>query len=287
MKKNRKIAIAVLSLLSFLSLAFWGAINFCDGLSYLYTNQEVLNDIYIFFAVVALVLALYAAIIVAMFKGKKVIRTVCTFLLIVFIPVFLYSSFILSLSISILGPNGCSYTKDIVNYGKYDKDFNTLYFPDAITDDMTVVDFVYFYKYVDTDQVDIYLEVKFDNKETMDKYLTVGKNSFSKKGFITYQNPYDPQYTDIVENRWGMYSDGSLASTVHFGGDKDYKYVDMTYYSITYSYDELTIIYNLTSIGNDIEIGNKPNDAEYYPKFLQRFGVNWSSDNNFYKHVEE
>ena len=290
MKKNGKIVLSVLSVLSLLSLAFWVGLYFCSGHSYLYINQEVINDMLVFFAVAILVLAVYVAIIIIMFKSKKAISIVCIILLILSIPASVFGSFVWMLGTGIIGPNGCSYTEDIANYGKYDKTYKIPYFPSTITEDMTIVDFVYFYKYIDIGQTDIYLEVQFDDTEIMDEYLKLAKNSFSENGIITYQNPYNPKYTDIIENRWVTYSskDESYASFIAFEGDEDYRYVDMNYYSITYSYDELTIIYNYTSVGSDLQVGNKPNDGEYYPKFLERFGVEWSSVNNFeYKYVEE
>ena len=48
-----------------------------------------------------------------------------------------------------------------------------------------------------------------------------------------------------------------------------------------YEEGELTIIYNYTYIGSDIFVGDNPDKGEYYPKFLERFGVEWSKDNDF------
>ena len=289
MKKFWKIILTVLSSLSFLLLSFFCSVYYFGGLSHLYYGRNVIISIFVFVAVAILVLALLMAIIVMMFKSKKAIRIVCIILLILFIPVSLYFSFMVSLGSMLFGPNGCSYTENIENYGKYDKENYIPHFPDSITDDMTVVDFAYFYKYVDVDQTDIYLEVKFDSKEVMDEYLTRAKESFSEKGFVTYQNPFDPKYTDIIEKRRALYSaqDGICSSYIFFDGDEDYKYVEMNYDSITYSYDELTIIYNETSIGSDIEVGNNPDNGEYYPKYLERFGVEWNLDKNFKYSIEE
>ncbi len=283
MNKNAKIVLSVISLLSFLCLVFWVGLYFCGGPSYyLYDGQRVVKDIFVVFAIIALVLIIYSVLIVFLFKGKKAVRVISAVVLVLLIPISLFSSFIWMIGAGLFGPNGCSYTEDIANYGKYDKEFNTSHFPEEITKDMTIVNYSYFYKYVDVDQTDIYLEVQFDNKKTMDKYLTTAKNAFSEKGFLTYENPYNSEYTDIVENRWVLHSsEGSFASTIEFDGDEDYKYVEMNYYSITYSYDELTVIYNYTSIGSDIEVGNNPDKGEYYPKFLERFGVEWGSDNEF------
>lgn len=283
MNKNKKIVLSVISLLSFFSIAFWEGVYYFGGLSYLYHSQEIVKETLIFSAIALLALGIFIAVIVMLFKSPKVISIVCTVLLIVAIPVSLFSSFVCMLGLMVGGSKGSSYTEDIANYGKYDEEFNVSYFPEAITDDMTVVDFSYFYKYADTDQTDIYLEVKFDNKKTMDKYLTTAKKAFSEKGVLTYKNPYNPEYTDIVENRWVMHSsEGSFASIIEFGKyESGTKYVDMDYFSITYSYEELTIIYNYTYIGSDIFVGDNPDKGEYYPRFLERFGVEWSQDNEF------
>ena len=281
MKKTGKIVLTILSILSFLSIAFVGSLYYIGGLSHRYYSQAVLNAVYIFCAAAILVLAVLILMFVMMFRSKPILRRICTVLLIALIPLALYGSLVGSAILMIAGPNGCSYTEDIANYGKYDYEYQPPYFPDAITGDMTVVKYAYFYKYLDTDQIDIYLEVKFSDRETMEKYLAEAKDALSKDGVITYPNPYDPNYTDIIRK------DRHLSS-IYFSCYDDYKYVSMGQYSTTYSYEELTIIYNYTSIGSDIEIGNDPDQGEYYPKYLERFGVEWDPSNNFsYSYTEE
>lgn len=290
MKKVGKIVLTVFSILSFLCIFFFVGVLFVGGLSHLYYGQGVVNSIYVFLLVALFVFVLLIAAIVLMFKGKEKIRGICTFLVIVFIPIALYGSYVGAISLMVLGPYGCSYTEDIANYGKYDDDRdNPRCFPEAITEDMTVVDFRYFYKYVDTTHTDFYLEVKFENKETMDKYLTVGKNALSENGTVSRQNPYDPKYTDVFGKRDDSSSNqGRYAlSSIGFGGDDDYKYVEMSYYAITYSYDDLTIIYTYTNVGGDIEVGTDPDKGAYYPKFLERFGVEWDPAGDYYVYDEE
>ena len=288
-KKAGKILLTVISVLSFICLAFWGCVYYFGGLSYLYYGSGVVIDICIFVAVAILIFALLIAGIVMMFRSKKIIRIICAILIVIFIPVAFYFSYAGMLISFLFGSNGCSYTEDINNYGKYDREYNFSYFPESVTDDMTVVNFSYYHKYIDVYQDDIYLEVTFENREIMDEYLTTAKNSFSEKGYLTYQNPYNQQYTDIVENDKHTYSDKTVChgASINFRGDEDYRYVDMWYKSITYSYDELTIIYNYTSIGSDIEVGNNPDEGEYYPKYLERFGVEWNEENSFnYEYVD-
>ncbi|MBQ3074077.1 MAG: hypothetical protein IJD19_05415 [Ruminococcus sp.] len=290
MKKVGKTILTVISGLSVASLIFWTAQYYLGALSHLYYSRDVVVSVYLFIGISVLSLAVFTAIVIMMYRCKKVISIICAILLILFIPAALLGSFIDMLALGISGPNGCSHTTDIENYGKYDDNMSISYFPDSITEDMTVVDFSYYYKYVDISHTDLFLEVRFNNKETMDKYLTTAKSAFSKNGTLTYQNPYNPIYTDIIENTWVSLSanDGYLASYIEFGNFDSYKYVDMNYSSISYSYEELTIIYNYTYIASDIEVGNNPDDGEYYPKFLERFNVEWNPENTFkYEYIEE
>ena len=82
-----------------------------------------------------------------------------------------------------------------------------------------------------------------------------------------------------------------LQTEVEMGADpedrEEYKYVNMIYRSISYSYEELTIIYNYTDIGDDIEIGHDPDYGKFYPKYLEKFGVQHDPKNNFeYRYSE-
>ena len=283
MKKPTKILLTVLSAAFVISSIFWEGVYYIEGLSHLYYSQNVVKSVYKFLAVAAVILALFSLVAVMLFKGKKVVRVISAVILAVLIPAGFLASFVGMASVGILGSNGCSYTEDIANYGKYDEDYSFDHFPDKISPDMTVVDFSYYYKYVDINHIDVYLEVEFDDKETMDKYLNEAINSFSETGYLSYQNPYNPGYTDIVEDDWVLHSSETdfCASYINFDGDEEYKCVGMEYSSVTYSYDELTVIYNHTSIGSDIEVGDNPDEGEYYPKYLKRFGVEWNPKNNF------
>ena len=49
----------------------------------------------------------------------------------------------------------------------------------------------------------------------------------------------------------------------------------MRHSAVTYSYDELTVIYNYTRVGSDLAVGDDPDMGEYYPKYLKRFNVEW------------
>ena len=266
-----KILLAVLSCISFLGVAFFTFIYFYDGLDYMYYSQGVVNAVIIACVIIALSLVVLVFIIVLMFNGNIGARITCSMLLIFFIPVSIVASY-LGFAINYFGPYGCSYTEDIGNYGNYDFKISNDYFPESITEEMTVVDFSYFYKYVDTYQMDIYLEVKFSDKATMEKYLNTAKSTFSENGFLEYENPYNSKYTDIIKRDL----------SIDFVERDDYKYVEMRCCSVTYSYEELTIIYNYTDIGSDIQYGNNKDNGEYYPHYLKRFNVEFDESNSVF-----
>lgn len=294
MKNNRsrsgKITIAVLSSLFFLCAAFWIIIYYFGAFSYLYHSNGVLYD---FCLACALILAAVIVLIVLirnMFKAGKFIRVVSVIILTVAIPLFAFSSFILMLLVGLFGPNGCSYTEDIENYGKYDENvehYIPSYFPEDITDEMNVVQYVYFDKYVDIEQSDFYLEVRFESKEIMDKYLTsakekmLGNNSTDrvKHELFEYRNVYDANYTDVilchsVSGEWKTYN------RIEFFVE-NHPTVDMDYKVISYSYDDLTIIYSKTFLTRgDILYGNDHDAGNYCPVYLQRFDVTYDPKNS-------
>ena len=277
-----KISLVVFSILSFLGILLFGDLLFSAGLSYLYHSQAVTTRVCIFYGIAIVVLVVIITSIALMFFGKEGTRVGFAVWLLSFSIIASICSFVGIGVSSLIGPYGCSYTENIANYGVYDNHYDLPHFPAEITEEMTVVDYRYFYKFLDSSQTDIYLEVKFKNKETMDKFLSIAKNAFSENGSITYTNPYNPIYTDIVDNKSVL-----LTNTQHFASSIDFdeignsKYVDMQYSSISYSYEELTIIYNHTSIGSDIYVGDDPDHGLYYPKYLERFCVEWSPENNF------
>ncbi len=264
-----KILIVVIGALSFLWLFLALANYYIGGLSYVHYTAAVVLRVCLFIGISLLVLA---ALIIAMkliFKGKQPLQAICMILIPVFAGFALYVGSTTVLLASFLGPYGCSYTQNIADYGTYDDPFDLPHFPKQITEDMTVVEFAYYHKYLDRDQTDIYLEVKFDDKETMGKYLSEAKKAFSGIGLVEYKNPYNELYTDVIGRHRHSY--------VAF----DYPCVNIYYSSITYSYEELTIIYNETDIGDDIILGSNPEKGEYYPKLLERFDVLWDRKNNF------
>ena len=288
MDKGLKIAKIVVTVAAILSLglaAFFLGAYYVGGLSYLYHSEAALKVALTFVGIMALALAVTVALAVLMFKSRKVIGIICSVLLILLIPVAHIAS-LCGIFISIAnGAYGCSYTEDVQDYGILDGDVKLpSYFPESLTNDMTVAKYTYFYKEVDRSQVDLYLEVSFENRETMERYLTEAKQSLSAKGVEEYQNPYNGKYTDVIgwqeyiasKDEW--YLDHSLTD---FQGREDYQYVWTAYRAVVYSYEDLTVIYNYTSLGEEICVGSDPDNNEYYPEILERFNVEWSKKNSF------
>ena len=288
--KAIKIAISIISFLLFLCVAFCVITYYLGGKSYLYHSQEVVYDFYLACVAVLAATVIMIILIITMFKSRNFFRAISTFLITVSIPVFAYASFLGIIAIPLFGTNGCSYTEDIQNYGKYDEyaeSFAPSFFPESITDEMNVVKYVYFDKYVDIEQTDFFLEISFENKDTMDKYLTKAKEqllsnsgtSKSRSELFEYQNPYDNTYTDVIEcyysnDKW------CTSNEIEFT-DEDYQSVDMRYSVISYSYDDLTIIYSKTFLtSGDILYGDDPDSGDYYAAYFKRFNVEFDVNNS-------
>ena len=283
--KVAKIVVTAAVALSFALTAFFLGDHYVGGLSYLYHSEGTLTVALAFIGIMALVLAVIVAVAVWMFKSKKAAEIISLILLILFIPSAHLASLAGIFTSIAMGSYGCSYTENVQNYGVLDDDLKLpSYFPEAITEDMTAVKYTYFYKEVDRTQIDLYLEVSFDDRETMERYLTEAKQSFSAKGVEEYQNPYNEKYTDVIgwceyiASKDSWYLDHSI---IDFQGREGYQYVWIMYNVITYSYEELTVIYNHTSLGEEICVGYDPDNNEYYPEILERFNVEWDKKNFF------
>ena len=290
MKTLGKILLCLFSVISFVIGFLFASLYYVGGFGYLYHSDGVIEQMNNFLLVGIALFLVNILLIVIFLKSKKIfIKVISVIVIIVFALMCLFYGYISMLFSIFLGCNGCSYTTDVSNYGKYDFEFYTPHFPEEITEDMTYVDFAYYYKYLDRDQVDIYLEVGFDNRETMDIYLAKAKQGFSDKGVVSYQNPYNEKYTDITYIPSYNREPGNEVNLngIYFGSyDDTYKYVDIYYVVISYSYEELRIIYNYTNMGSDIGIGDDPDNGYYYAHILERFGIEWDKENNFsYKYT--
>ena len=265
MIKILKTILSVVSVLFVLGVLFWWGEYFFGGLTYLYHTKSVVIWIAVYVAAAVVTLGIFTMLIVMMFKGKDTARIICAALLVISIPISCAASFVSLIFAGFWGPYDCSYTENIDDYGVYDAEIPAPYFPEKITEEMTVVEYTYYYIFRDIPHTDLYLEVKFENKDVMEEYITSAKNSMTGSSFAECPNPYDSDYTDII-----------LTSHVKFGGDEICRYTDMRHSAVTYSHDELTVIYNYTRVGSDLAVGDDPDMGDYYPKYLKRFNVEWN-----------
>ena len=283
-----RISLTLISLLAFAFAFFISAVVVLGDKFYIYP-QGISVELIVYWVIAAILL--FAIMVLLLIYYWKTIfhgfgHQILSFLLVIIYFIMLSEAGWLSISAyALMGPQGHSYTEDIENYGAYDYSYSPAHFPKAITEDMEVIKYSYFYKCTDIQQTDIYLEVRFDSKEKFDLYLNEAIEAFGENGVYTYENPYDSSFTDVIEKDWQIWTssnDTGYAAFIEMATDDTYKYVDMVYRSVSYSQDELIIIYNLTDIGRDSEV------SYYYHAYLKRFGVEFDAKNNFvYEYTEE
>lgn len=169
------------------------------------------------------------------------------------------------------------FTSDVNNYNSELYPVPQNVFPEAIPSNTQVVSYGYFnYRH---EAKDIYLEMKFDSKEEMEKYLSEVKancelncknsNSETQKQYFIYdENIYIPSYEDLF-----------CTSYITSYGNEDftgYRIVNMNADSmcykcnfgvISYSFDELTVIHTYV-------YGWYINDVhEHIPEYFERFNI--------------
>lgn len=189
--------ISLFSLLTFLIASSVFAEYYIDALGYRFCSIWVIVDACIFIVVFLALLAAVIYPIVKVIKNTLDDSHDITLSLLLAIPIVSIFAFVAGfLMVFVNGSNGCSYTEDINNYGQYEiGESEIAYFPEKITDDMTVVRYSYYAKHIGGSNYDIYLEVRFDDIEVMERYLDEARASFSHNGYVEYTNPYDPTYT--------------------------------------------------------------------------------------------
>ena len=266
------IAIICFALFALLSLSFhFGYLYYYE----FYTMDSVVASI-VWTALLIIISIFFVLLLRFVCKTKKL--AVLVALIVVFAYLSVYSFFACA-----FGYNGCDYTEDIANYDRFGA--NVKYFPEEINDDFEVVDYSYYHTLCDTDHTEIYLEVRFDNREMMEEYLSSAIFALgSSSGVQEYQNPFCSTYTDVVADRGAMMRLGSgeaFSAYIDCDSYQKHRYVQANYDAISYSYEDLSIIYVHLDIGSDISIDH------YYPKYLRRFDVEWNSDIEFYVKYEK
>ena len=287
-----KIVLSVFCVVLVLLASIFAFIYALSGLTYMYFPKQTSIDICLAIIVSVLSLAVISFLGVMMFVPRKgrIFNSICAAVLIIATCVGgCFSAYGIYYMKTDGMSSGCSYTEDVENYGKYDGEISTDHFPNVISRDMRVVKYAYYFKHTGNVQLELYLEVKFDDFQTMYEYVQARRNKFIYNGSIysiEYTNPYNPEYTDLIYSNWleQTKSKEKVTNNIKFGND-GYRYVEMEYAAVSYSYSELTMIYSYVNIGKDIELGDKLARDQYYPAILNRFNVEWDTENNFiYKH---
>lgn len=274
----KKIVIALLASLSAILFILFALLSLQFHFGYLYYYEFYTTDSVVASIVWVAILLVISILFLLVFRfacktGKAALLVILT---VVFAGLSVYS-----LGACAFGYNGCDYTEDIANYERFGS--NIGYFPEEITDDFEVVDYSYYHTSVDTDHTEIYLEVRFDNRDVMEQYLTSSISAFDKYGVQEYQNPFNPTYTDVIADTIVMERGSRETFSAYIDCDayQKHRYVDANYRAISYSYEDLSIIYVYLYMGSDVSI------EHYYPKYLRRFDVEWNSDIDFYVKCEE
>ena len=259
--------------LTFLAL-FSGDYYLSGVFYYRYASESLFREakMFLLWLLILLAVILLGALFLVATKSKMVLKICVAAGLLGFILCLPYASCVHFLDI-IFEVHGCSYTEDIANYGSYDEQYGVpSHFPAEITEEMTVTDFSYYYKYNDVSHFDQYLEVRFENRETMERYLNQALEPWGTGGTVSYPNPYDAGYTDV------LFKDDYQYSYVQFDGPKDRPTVRMRYAAVCYSYEELTVIYTDTRTDTQMMLGNDPDRGVYTPRYLLRFGAEWDEE---------
>lgn len=179
--------------------------------------------------------------------------------------------------------DGVIYTESIEDYNTEEYPIKSPIFLEAIPDNATVISF-YYYEYWHESH-DLYIELEFSAESELKEYINSIKNhaesyltnSTKPSGgewFIEVENPYDPNYVELVslshstwqnDKRFVGYSIEYQDSVEHNG----YKYIQYVcnYRIISYSLEDLTVIQSCAQ-------GRfEPFEEDYIPKYFERFNI--------------
>lgn len=161
------------------------------------------------------------------------------------------------------------------NSGDYKRNISwSPVFLDTIPENAQVIDYEYYDWY--RENIDVYLELKFETQEELENYLdtliqNAEEKSMKNKGierelFLTKQNPYDYKYTDLICTAYASYS-GALGNHVDFSIEYENgkTLLDIYHHIISYSVEELTVIQNLCHWSDYM--------YSYTPKYITRFNI--------------
>lgn len=266
MKNKYKIFLIILLGFGIIIFLEFGANILSSVFIYRYLNREACFDAVIFI----LIFIAYITIFIFYYKlcvKDKVNSIYHTIVLGVSYSVhiiFLCIGFFVYFFTTLFGPNGYSYTQNIKNYLITDSEMiQASFFPDEITSEMKNVKYGYFYAITDAWAIELYLEVQFEDSQTLDKYLDLTLSKVKKENITLKNNEFDSSYnTYYIENSY-IYVSELSSGNYDIEGNMD---------SVSYSYETNTIIFSSISF------------CEYYtsdypiPFYFERFGIEINND---------
>ena len=259
-----KILLTVFLCINFFFVALFSGYYYCRWLGvYDYVNDGAVIGTIIWAVVMLVSIAILVVLLVFLHRKTekhKALKMLNLDILMLLLPISAFTA-IYFLSMIVFGNTvGYSYTENVEHYQEIiESEENAIYthFPDINDEDMEVVNFSHFFKVTDHGRYDVFLEVRFDDRETMERYVSQAISELGERYGKTYQNPYNSSYTDSVKEKYDIHWD--------FDHD-DHCDIDAYYQGISYSYDDMTVLYVYTDIEG---ISTK----EYLPKYLQYFGI--------------
>ena len=222
---------------------------------YKYPVNFIYKDAVIYLLIVTSLLTIIIFLLIKFYK--KIYIKIYTFAFIILSM----AAFLNLIYIIIDSFNGHSYTTDINNYliTEYDHQYQK-YLPENITKDMHDVKYGYFFEDADCHSYEIFLEAKFDNKETAHKYLNETINKIGIKNLRVEDNRYSPNF----KTYYLKYSLWDLEDM----GDNNYSYT-INLFSISYSEEDNILIWNCCCIPGDVFTD------DYKSFYFKRFNIDY------------
>ena len=189
------------------------------------------KSVYIGAAIVFLALVCYCVIMHFYYKlnnknfFKETTQKVLIAIMYFFHTIFVFIGMMQFLLFFVALYNGYSYTENIDNYLELEwKCENEKYFPEKITEDMKNPKYTYIFAKNDAYALEVFLEVQFDDVDTMNYYLNesiekVGINNLvlkTNEGNSNYITYYLKDSFYIIENYDGNYSIIGRMFTISF-----------------------------------------------------------------------
>lgn len=189
------------------------------------------------------------------------------------IAVFLLVAFVLFAAIKTKTvKDGMIFTNDIKNYNTDEYAVPVSFFPDVLPASTKVISYCH-YEYWD-EAIDIYLELRFDTVEELEKHLNSMKQKYTSNwdnkptkktiGVTETPNIYDNSYEDVFFNRYHTIQGENYYTGYSIDSNKNF--YDCNFGVISYSFDELIVIHAYTN-------GGFRNTYNHIPMYFERFDI--------------